>query len=183
MKMDGTEVYIRDLKVGDKVLVAYQSFNNDITLVYSQLLALDIYQKWEKSSPINYLQIYTEKTNNEDPLYITPSHSLLVRKKNRSKKEYLFASAVEIGDYLYQTTNNYQSINEVKVIEIYSIKQFDAYAPLTLEGNIVVNNRIVSCYGTFSHSIGHLIKMPRRYYLHFYLNLDFYLFDNKKIIF
>jgi len=173
IKSDGRQVYIRDLKVGDEVLVAYQSSDNDMILGCSRLLALDIYQKWEKSSSIDYLEIYTEKKNNENPLYITPAHSLLIRKKSQSEKEYLFASEVEIGDYLYLITNNYQSVIEVQVTQINHVKQFDAYAPLTLEGNIVVNNRIVSCYGTFSHSIGHLIKMPRRYWLDICLNFQF----------
>jgi hypothetical protein len=101
--------------VDDEVLVAYQSSDNDITLGYSRLIALDIYQKLDNSSSIDYLEIHTEKKDNEDPLYKTPTHSLLVRKKYPSEKEYLFASEVEIDDYLYLTTSNYQSVIEVQV--------------------------------------------------------------------
>jgi hypothetical protein len=115
IKSDGAEVSMRDLKVGDEVLVAYQSSDNDITLGYSRLIALDIYQKLDNSSSIDYLEIHTEKKDNEDPLYKTPTHSLLVRKKYPSEKEYLFASEVEIDDYLYLTTSNYQSVIEVQV--------------------------------------------------------------------
>jgi hypothetical protein len=165
--MDGTKVLMRDLKLKDVVLVAKQT-DHGIILGYSQILALDIYQKWDTSSSIDYLEIHTGD-NDEDPLYITPTHSLLIRKQDRSIQEYLFASEAEIIDYLYVTDHDYQSVIEVPISRIRSIKQFDAYAPLTFEGSIVVNNKVVSCYGTFSHSTGHLIKMPRRYWLQFYL--------------
>lgn len=135
-------------------------------LGYSRLLALDVYQKWDASSPIDYLEIKT-LNNNEAPLYITPAHSLLVRQKHRSEKEYLFASEVNVDDFLYQTINKHQSLIESPITEINQVKQFDAYAPLTFEGNLIVNNKVVSCYGTFTHSTGHLVKMLRRYWLRF----------------
>ena len=159
---------MRDLKLDDEVLMVEQS-EGFMKLGYSRLLALDIYQKWNTSSSIDYLEIKTkyDDTNGGNPLHMTPGHSLLVRRKYKTRKEYLFASEVMVDDFLYQTVNNHQSIIETPITEINQIKQFDAYAPLTFEGNIIVNNRIVSCYGTFSHSTGHLVKMPRRYWLRF----------------
>lgn len=157
---------MQDLKLGDEVLIVHQSSNGGMRLGYSRLLALDIYQKWNTSSSIDYLEIKT-LNDNEVPLYITPAHSLLVRRKHQLEKEYLFASEVNVGDFLYQTINNHRSLIETPINEINTVKQFDAYAPLTFEGNLIVNNRVVSCYGTFAHSTGHLVKMPRRYWLRF----------------
>ena len=170
---------MRDLKLDDEVLMVEQS-EGFMKLGYSRLLALDIYQKWNTSSSIDYLEIKTkyDDTNGGNPLHMTPGHSLLVRRKYKIEKEYLFASEVEIGDFLYQTISNHQSIIETPITEINQIKQFDAYAPLTFEGNIIVNNRIVSCYGTFSHSTGHLVKMPRRYWLRFCSGFNSYKFGN-----
>ena len=110
----------------------------------SKLLSLDIYQKYINSSPVHYLEIYVEGKYKKTPIHITPSHSLLVRKKSHKIKDYIFASQLELGDYLYLATNNYQLIN--------------AYAPLTFEGNIIVNDFIVSCYRIFTHHIAHFIK-------------------------
>ena len=167
IKRDGTQVFIRDLQLKDEVLVVKQLSDGQMILGYSQVLAVDIYQKWNRSSSIIYLEIYTGDNN---PLYITPAHSLRIRKQSRSVQEFLFASEAEVGDYLYVTNPDYQSVSEVPISKINTIKQFDAYAPLTFEGNIVVNNKVVSCYGTFSHSTGHLVKMVRRYWLQFYFN-------------
>ena len=157
---------MRHLTLEDQVLVVTQSSDGNLKLGYSRLLALDVYQKWNTSSSIDYLEIKT-LNNNEVSLYITPAHSLLVRRKHQLEKEYLFASEVDVDDFLYQTINNHQSLIETPITEINKVKQYDAYAPLTFEGNLIVNERVVSCYGTFTHSTGHLVKMPRRYWLHF----------------
>lgn len=131
---------------------------------------MDVYQHYNRFSPIRYRKIYTQ--NNNSTLQITPSHSLLVRKKYREHAQYRFASEIENGDYLYLATAS-NNLVEATVTKIDDLELFDAYAPLTLEGNILVNRLVVSCYGTFTHSTGHLVKMIRRWWLHFYLNLFF----------
>lgn len=103
---------------------------------------------------------------NENVLHITPSHSLLARKKHKFYPEYLFAQDVEIGDDLYFVNEHNQSIIPMRVTEITDVIFYDAYAPLTLEGNLIVNHYVVSCYGTFHHHLGHLIKMARRWWLY-----------------
>ena len=35
-----------------------------------------------------------------------------------------------------------------------------AYVPLTMEGNIVVEGVLASCYGSFDHDIAHLVMAP-----------------------
>lgn len=103
---------------------------------------------------------------NENVLHITLSHSLLVRKKHKVHSEYLFAQDVEIGDDLYFVNEHNQSIIPMRITEMTDVILYDAYAPLTLEGNMIVNHYVVSCYGTFHHHLGHLIKMTRRWWLY-----------------
>ncbi|CAF3710654.1 unnamed protein product [Rotaria sp. Silwood1] len=170
MKNDGSWIEMRNLKIDDQVLVTYETWNNNIQLRWSPILAIDIYQKYRHHLPIQYLEIYTVINNTISHLHITPSHSLLVTKKYSAEAEYIFASEVHIGDCLHTTTNNHAAIVKVEVTQIKHVYLFDAYAPLTFEGNLIVNNVVVSCYGTFKHSIGHLIKLPRRCLLYYLLH-------------
>lgn len=158
---------MKEVKIGDLVLVAH--FNDDgiIELRPSPLLAIDVYQHYDNLSPIYYREIYT--IINGSALHITPSHSLLVRKKHKLYSEYLFASEIDIGDELYFVNEDNQSTIPVRIIQINDVIHFDAYAPLTLQGNLIVNHFLVSCYGTFTHHVGHFIKMPRRWWLYSFL--------------
>ncbi|CAF2334010.1 unnamed protein product [Rotaria sp. Silwood2] len=109
------------------------------------------------------------------PLHITPRHSLLVKKKHDVQAKYLFASQVQIGDYLYLVGNGYLSAIQTKVTSVKNVQLFDAYAPLTLEGTLVVNDVVVSCYGTYMHSLVHWIMIPRRWLRHVTLQIAFSL--------
>ena len=39
-----------------------------------------------------------------------------------------------------------------------------AYAPLTIEGNILVDGILASCYASSHHDLGHLALAPLRYF-------------------
>lgn len=168
LKSDGSWISINQLKKGDLVSVAHFDENGNIKLHPSPILAIDVYQYFNAHSPIHYREIFTQ--TNESVLHITPSHSLLARKKHKIYAEYLFAEDLEIGDDLYFVKENKQSIVPMRVTDINDVMLFDAYAPLTLEGNVIVNEYVVSCYGTFDHHLGHLIKLPRRWWLYSSLN-------------
>ena len=161
-----------ELTVGDQVLVTYSDTYGNLQIKSSVLLAMDIYQYHNPLSPVEYRKIYT--TANTSILHITPSHSLLMKKKYQHHPQYQFAADAEIGDVLYIFSGNDRLVNEVTIIYIDQVQLFDAYAPLTFEGNLIVNDVIVSCYGTFTHSTGHLVKMMRRWSLHWYLHLSFF---------
>lgn len=154
------------MKVGDQILVAYQTRNEGIQLRSSPVIAIDIYQKYNNKSSVDFLEIKFESNVSVKPLHITPKHSLFVKKKNQSEGKYIFADQVQFGDYLYLMENNSHSTIQVKVIGINNLKLFDAYAPLTLEGTLVVNDVVVSCYGTLKHWFVHLLMTPRRWLLY-----------------
>ncbi|CAF1050079.1 unnamed protein product, partial [Didymodactylos carnosus] len=166
VREDGSRVRMRNLKVGDQVIVAYKTSDNGIELRSSPILAMDIYQKYDNDSPVDYLEIQVAANISIPPLHITRRHSLLVRREHDSEVKYLFASQVNIGDHLYLLKNDYRSAVQTKITHIKDVTLFDAYAPLTLEGNLVVNDVVVSCYGTFTHSFVHLAMAPRRWLLY-----------------
>lgn len=167
-KSDGRRVKMKDLIIGDELLVTVMDANGRLKIRPSKLLALDLFQQYDRRSPIHYLEIITSK--NTSALHLTPHHSLLVKKKYHSKAKYRFASQVNIGDQLYLSQSNRDSPEEVIVTEINDVELFDAYAPLTMEGNLIVDHLVVSCYGTFSHSFAHFLRTPRRWWLHWYLD-------------
>ncbi|UJR06987.1 hypothetical protein I4U23_011275 [Adineta vaga] len=166
VKEDGSRIKIRDVKIGDEILVAHHRRNKQIEIRSSPILAMDIFQKYNNDSPIDYLEILFESNVNIKPLQITPKHSLLIKKKNQSQPIYIFAEQVQIGDYLYLMRNYVYLPIEAKIVQKNHIKLFDAYAPLTLEGTLIVNDVIVSCYGTLKHSFVHLLMTPRRWLLY-----------------
>jgi hypothetical protein len=165
---------MRDVKIGDQILVAYETTNKGVELRSSPVLAVDIFQKYNNHSPVHFLEIQIESNVSVHSLHITPRHSLLVKKEDRSQPIYLFASQVRIGDFLYLVDDNYQSAIEARVTRIKNIKLFDAYAPLTLEGTLVVNDIVVSCYGTFRHSFVHFLMTPRRWLLYRVLQITLF---------
>jgi len=122
-KADGSWTRINQLNVGDQVLVAHFDRNGNIEFHSSSILAIDVYQHYNRLASIHYRKIYT--TSNSTALHITPSHSLLVRKKYNSFLEYLFASQIDIGDLLYFVNEHNQSIDEVEVT-IRSMIQFSS---------------------------------------------------------
>ncbi|CAF0736866.1 unnamed protein product [Rotaria sordida] len=163
VKEGGSRVKIRDIKIGDQILVAYETAIQGVKLRSSPVLAVDIFQKYNNGSSVDFLEIQVESNVRFKPLHITPRHSLLVKKEHDVQVKYLFASQVQIGDYLYLVEDDYLSAIQARVTSIKNVQLFDAYAPLTLEGTLVVNDVVVSCYGTYVHSFVHLIMAPRRW--------------------
>jgi hypothetical protein len=74
---------------------------------------------------------------------------------------YSFAQDVSVGDYVF--TSNLRRVKVIDVKELFIHDDY-AYAPLTFEGTIIVNDIIASCYGTYSHSTMHMLTTPIRWW-------------------
>lgn len=160
-KEDGSSVKMRDLVVGDRILVLG---TDQATLIWSIVLAIDTYQLYDTTNPIEYLVLNT--TFGGPALHITPEHSLLIRKHDEFYPRFVFAREVQVEDSMYVADSRLK-IREVPVTSITKKLFYDAYAPLVFEGNLLVNNAVVSAYGSFSHALAHyIIKAPRRWWLY-----------------
>jgi len=140
---------LNTLKTGEEVLV-YSSFGQ---IQKSRVLTIFHHQR----SSVRFLDIYT--TNNQEPLRLTPSHSILTKKNNQFR--YDFAYNIAIGDLILSS--------KLKPVQVINIKEIILYnqtisTPLTFEGNIIVNNLIGSCYATYSHNLMHILSTPIRYW-------------------
>ncbi|CAF1330907.1 unnamed protein product [Adineta ricciae] len=126
VREDGSRVKIRDVKIGDKILVAHQKNEKEIEFRPSPIIAMDIFQKCKNNSFVNYLQMEFESNVDIQSLRLTPKHSLLVRKADQSQGKYLFADQAKIGDYLYLMKNSSHPVVEMVTNAI--IKLFDDYS-------------------------------------------------------
>lgn len=107
------------------------------------------------------MDIYT--TDSQEPLRLTPSHSILMKKNDgkQSSFYYDFASNIATGDFVFSS--------QLKPLQVLNLKEVILYnqtisTPLTFEGNIIVNNLIASCYATYYHRFMHILTIPIRYW-------------------
>lgn len=114
-------IRIADLKVGDKVLTS-----NGFSPVY-------FFGHRDSSGIINYLNIVTKSTR----LRISEEHYLEVFRKGVLTVR---AGKVQVGDEVW-VKGRLEA-----VIEIYTSKESGIYNPYTLDGTIIVDNVLASCY-------------------------------------
>ncbi|GFU54354.1 tiggy-winkle hedgehog protein [Nephila pilipes] len=151
------EKLMSELSVGDEVLVVTPNGSLGFSKV---VLFLDHDSK--KSS-----WYYTIATENNSRITLTSWH--LIFTASDEKTSYIdryaeFAKNIRIGDYIYVLKNLQQNeISLEKVTNITVTKEIGNYAPLTLEGTIVVNNIVASCYAVISdHELSHFSFLPMR---------------------
>lgn len=154
---------MRDLDTGDRVLVSIYSPNKDLKLISSTILTVFHHH----CSSIRLLEIYT--MDQEQPVRLTTTHSLLVRKANAHTEKFEYASEISVGDYLFSPSLEPQRVLEIKEIVV---ENSTVYAPLTFEGTIVTNHSIASCYGTYPHQFMHVLTIPIRWWYRALLELS-----------
>ncbi|CAM4751970.1 unnamed protein product [Rotaria magnacalcarata] len=142
-------VLMRDLRVGDQIHVSSGKV--------SPVVAIFRHQR----SCLAFIELQTT-SNLSKPLRLTSSHSILTRKPSNGIEQYRFARDVSVGDFVFSAIEQ-QSIKVTDVRHVFHADEY-AYAPLTFEGTIVVNDLIASCYATHSHSNMHIIMTPIRWW-------------------
>jgi len=155
MLEDDTLKLIRNLVMGERVLVSTYLPGKYSKPTPSSILAVFHHH----CSSIRLLDIYT--THQAQPLRLTPTHLVLVRKFNTNVEKFQYASEVSIGDFLFSSALQPQRVFDIKEIVV---DNTTVYAPLTFEGTIVTNNLIASCYGTYSHNFIHVLTTPVRWW-------------------
>jgi len=122
------------LQIGDSVLTGDGTFQK----VYS-------FGHFAPDQPVKYLQIKAETMNK--PLEISEFHMIYKRDKESKKKMVVAAKDIKVGDTLI--TGQGASM-EVKSIG--SLVRNGAYAPLTMNGDVVVDGAVASNYIVLSPS-------------------------------
>lgn len=144
------------LRIGDQVLVV----KPDGSLDYSEII-LFLDRDEEKHRLFN-----TIVTESGTRVTLTPSHLIFGSENNRtlslSEGYATFAKNIEIGDYLYVSHNG--SISLERVIDVLSSSEQGSFAPLTREGNLIVNHIVASCYALLDdQTLAHFAFIPVRF--------------------
>jgi hedgehog protein len=164
---------ISDVKIGDEIL----ALSSDGSLQFSEVL---LFLDRDPLSPRLYYEIETESGSK---ISLTPSHLLFVSDDNSTEfskqlSRVEFAKNVQKGQFLYTSSlgdiksmtrmkDNDESKKELsyldRIVRIETKIGTGAYAPLTREGNLIVNNITASCYAVINdQSIAHWSFLPIR---------------------
>jgi hypothetical protein len=148
-------ILMKDLQVGDKV----QTTSGEYQTIYS-------FMHYHETKPAKYLQVYTDSPS-KGPLEISGDHMVFLA----DKKNPVPAKMIKVGDKLSGASGS------VTVSKINTITRNGLYAPVTLDGTLIVNGVLASSYITFQDTgsvdirgykvisfqfLEHLWEMPHR---------------------
>ena len=152
------------LKIGTPILV----LNEKGKLTYGPVIA---FLDRSDNAELKYITIETE-----DGTKITLTRSHLIYKANHGNSTQLqkpidtqpiFASKVKINDYIFMRSSERNEVQTSKVVKVSNIKKTGTYAPLALEGTIIVDNALASCYAVIDdHRLAHTTLAPLRLLYH-----------------
>lgn len=157
--VDGRTTRMNQLKLGDKV----QSMNKDGKIIYSEV-AMFLDNKPNKKDVL-YFVLRTENPRRE--LYLTKFHLIYIRRRFSSFWKVQFAKMMQKGDFVKVWSDGKLVAAEVTSISISNER--GSIAPLTNEGNIIVDGVLASCYALLEdHELADSIFWPAKLiYKHF----------------
>jgi len=107
------------------------------------------YSHFDADAFASYIELITAS---EKRLKMTTTH-LMAKLNADDQTEFVHASQIQVGDRIL--TSGGQIENVARLDE--SVEK-GVYAPLTVEGTVIVNNMVASCYANYnSHQVAHLV--------------------------
>ncbi|XP_060104036.1 sonic hedgehog protein-like [Heteronotia binoei] len=156
LEQGGTKL-VKDLSPGDRVLAA----DGQGQLLYSEFLTfLD-----QEEPPLHRVFYVIETQKPRTRLLLTAAHLLFVApQQNHSQPQPIFASRVRPGHHVYVLGKGGQTLLKAAVCRVSLQEEASgAYAPLTAQGTILINQVLASCYAVIEeHSWAHWAFAPFR---------------------
>lgn len=91
---------------------------------------------------------------------LTSEHLIYVVAHDGISRAVVFARDVKVGDEMVASGDMVTS-----VLKITPVKGVGLYAPLTVDGNLFVDDTLTSCYAHVrSHKLGHFVMAPVRFF-------------------
>ncbi|CDW79933.1 indian hedgehog protein [Stylonychia lemnae] len=150
---DGSEVQVKDLKIGDRIL----SYNVNKKQQFVDVITNFLHKELHESC--KYLRITLQ---NDRILEISQNHMVCAATNDFiGKSKYIQALKLkkEKHKMIIIGENGVYHLAEIKNIE--EVSYSGKYAPLTRSGSIIVNDVVASCYaGSFSQKISHIAILP-----------------------
>ena len=157
MLRHGQSVAMKDLKIGDQVEA--MSDNGEIT--FSEVLMFIDNQP--RVPGVSHCVIETGKT--QEKIFLTPRHLIFTLESNANVSRLVakHAMAVNVGDFVLGKDARGNRLVPRKVTRVYFERKTGAVAPLTSQGNIIVDGILASCYAeTSDHGLAHKAFSPVR---------------------
>jgi Hint module len=154
---DGTNISMGSLRVGDRVL----SVDAKGSLCYSTVYA---FLDHKPSVRLDYVRLelvsgHTVSLSSRHRVFRQSSAAKATTPGgNPTHGEDVDATEVTVGDLLWVAEE--RAWHEVSAVGVHP--QLGAYAPATMEGTLIVNQVMVSCYARVSHSAAHTALAPLR---------------------
>ncbi|XP_062392942.1 uncharacterized protein LOC134080487 [Sardina pilchardus] len=156
---DGTGKTMAELKLGDRVL----AMNAHGQLVFSEVIL------WLDRRPAaveHYVLLTTE--GSPEPLALSDDHVTFIATSNGTATSAtdmipVFAKDLQRGHLLFRHDPGTGSLVARCVTNVQDSKDLGAYAPMTVEGNLIVDGHLVSCYALQCRQyLAHLPFAPYR---------------------
>ncbi|XP_055622974.1 protein hedgehog [Toxorhynchites rutilus septentrionalis] len=148
---DGEKRKLSELKIGEKVLSVDSAGN----AIYSEVM---LFMDRDTHQSREFVHI---EADGGSQLSVTPAHLVMVWQMLLGETRFIFADRVQEGDYILVNINN--NLEPRKVLRISTKLSRGVYAPLTLEGTVVVDSIAASCYALIdSQKVAHLSFLPYR---------------------
>ncbi|XP_022622906.1 sonic hedgehog protein [Seriola lalandi dorsalis] len=155
---DGTKRAVKDLQTGDKVLAA----DEDGNMIYTDFIMFI-----DQDSTTKRL-FYVIETDSGQKITLTAAHLLFVGHNNHTEKvdkrmSAIFASQVQPGQKVFVFDPERSRLQPVTVKRIYTQEHDGSFAPVTVQGTVVVDQVLASCYAAIEdHDLAHWALAPVR---------------------
>ena len=141
------------ITIGDKV----ESMNQDGQIIYSEVVMFLDNKPNEKDVP--YFVLETNKPQTK--LLLTKTHLVYVRRRFSSLWTVQFAKWVQVGDFIYVRSKGKMVPAQITAVSVAS--HSGAIAPMTNEGNIIVDGALASCYAVMEdHDFANSLFWPAK---------------------
>nr|XP_046227764.1 sonic hedgehog protein A [Scatophagus argus] len=152
---DGTKKAVKDLQTGDRVLAA----DDDGNPIYTDFIMFI-----DQDSTTRRL-FYVIETESGQKITLTAAHLLFVglNSTDEERMSAIFASQVQRGQKVFVFDAERSRLEPVTVKRIYTQEHEGSFAPVTMQGTVVVDQVLASCYAAIQdHDLAHWALAPVR---------------------
>ncbi|KAM4606157.1 sonic hedgehog protein [Polymixia lowei] len=153
---DGRKKAVKDLRVGDKVMAA----DDGGSLIYTDFIM------FIDQDSVTRRAFYVIETESDQKITLTAAHLLFLANNATDDSHAMtavFASDVAPGQKVFVYDELQKRLESVTVKRIYMQEHQGSFAPVTVQGTIVVDQVLASCYAVIEdHNLAHWALAPVR---------------------
>lgn len=151
--VNGVDLAVKNLRVGDLV----QVMTKDGSIGFSEVV---LFADYKPNMPhASHVMIETEKPAKN--ITLTPSHLIFTTYSTGTQMHSKHAGSVSPGEFLLVSSDGALVLSQVKRVS--HVNRTGMVAPVTMEGNIIVDGVLSSCYAMIpDHGIAHTVFAPLR---------------------